>query len=196
MYNRKDSYYKKAKQQGYKSRAAYKLMELNKKYSLIKKGSKVLDAGAAPGGWSQVALEIVGEKGLVVGIDLLNIEGIENKNFHFIHGDLTNESTLRLALDYSPVYDTVISDAAPNTSGQKFADHIKSVELVTIIYNFAISVLKPKGNFLFKLFDGQEKNELVSNLKEKFKMVKFIKPDSTRKNSFEIYVVCKEFKNE
>ena len=110
MYNRKDSYYKKAKQQGYKSRAAYKLIELNKKYSLIKKGDYVLDAGAAPGGWSQVALELVGDKGKVVGIDLLDIEGLENKNFFFIKGNLTDKSIIDAVLEQSKSFDIVISD--------------------------------------------------------------------------------------
>ncbi len=196
MFNRKDSYYKKAKAEGYKSRAAYKLMELNKKYSLIKKGDAILDAGAAPGGWSQVALELTGKKGIVVGIDLLDVEGMENENFHFIKGDLTDNETLNSALEFCSKFDTVISDAAPNTSGQKFADHIRSVELVTLIYDFTIRVLKTNGNFVFKLFDGQEKQNLFADLKKKFKTVKIVKPDSTRKTSFEIYVVCKGFKGE
>ena len=196
MFIRKDSYYKRAKSEGYKSRAAYKLMELNKKYSLIKKGDAILDAGAAPGGWTQVALELVGKKGKVVGIDLLDVDGIENQNFNFIKGDLTEKDTLELALSYCSRYDVVISDAAPNTSGQKFADHIRSVELVTIVYDFAVKILKPNGNFLFKLFDGQEKQSLMVDLKKNFKMVKIVKPDSTRKTSFEIYIVCKGFKGE
>jgi 23S rRNA (uridine2552-2'-O)-methyltransferase len=194
MFNRKDAFYKKAKQEGYKSRAAYKLMEINKKYSLIKKGDIVLDAGAAPGGWSQVALEIIGEKGKVVGVDLLELRGIENNNFTFIQGDLTKKDTLDQVLAICDKYDVVISDAAPNTSGQKFVDHANSIEIVKLIFEFAKKVLKNNGNFLFKLFDGEDREKFIKELKQKFSMVKIIKPDSTRKNSFEIYVVCKGMK--
>jgi 23S rRNA (uridine2552-2'-O)-methyltransferase len=196
MYNRKDSYYKKAKSEGYKSRAAYKLMELNKKYSLIKKGYNVLDVGAAPGGWCQVSLELVGDKGKVVGVDLLDIDGIENKNFYFIKGDLKNKNTLDKVLNFCNKFDTIISDAAPNTSGQKFADHLRSMELVELIFDFTIKVLKPNGNFLFKLFDGADRENFIKKLKQNFSMVKIFKPDSTRKNSFEIYIICKGFKSE
>jgi 23S rRNA (uridine2552-2'-O)-methyltransferase len=194
MFNRKDAFYKKAKQEGYKSRAAYKLMEINKKYSLIKKGDIVLDAGAAPGGWSQVALDIIGEKGKVVGVDLLELRGIENNNFTFIQGDLTKKDTLDQVLAICDKYDVVISDAAPNTSGQKFVDHANSIEIVKLIFEFAKKVLKNNGNFLFKLFDGEDREKFIKELKQKFSMVKIIKPDSTRKNSFEIYVVCKGMK--
>jgi 23S rRNA (uridine2552-2'-O)-methyltransferase len=194
MFNRKDAFYKKAKQEGYKSRAAYKLMEINKKYSLIKKGDIVLDAGAAPGGWSQVALDIIGEKGKVVGVDLLELRGIENNNFTFIQGDLTKKDTLDQVLAICDKYDVVISDAAPNTSGQKFVDHANSIEIVKLIFEFAKKVLKNNGNFLFKLFDGEDREKFIKELKLKFSMVKIIKPDSTRKNSFEIYVVCKGMK--
>lgn len=194
MYKRKDVFYKKAKQEGYKSRAAYKLMEINKKFSFIKRNNNILDAGAAPGGWSQVALEIVGKQGVVVGIDLLEVFGIENENFHFIQGDLTVQSTLDAALAHCDRYDTVISDAAPNTSGQKFADHANSMAIVRFIYDFALQVLKPGGHFVFKLFDGEDRDAFIKELKQKFSTVKIIKPDSTRSNSFEIYVICKGVK--
>ena len=108
VYNRKDSYYKKAKQEGYKSRAAYKLKELNTKYKIIKSGYKVLDCGAAPGGWSQVALEIVGEKGFVVGVDLNMVTGINKKNFVSIAGDFTTDEILNQVLEVCPLYDAVI----------------------------------------------------------------------------------------
>lgn len=194
MYNRKDLFYKKAKLEGYKSRAAYKLKEINKKFSIIQKHDHVLDAGAAPGGWSQVALEIIGRNGVVVGIDLLDLFGIEDENFHFIQGDLTIQSTLDKALEYCEKYDVVISDAAPNTSGQKFADHANSIEIVRFVYSFALKVLKPGGHFLFKLFDGEDRHAFVVELRKIFSTVKILKPDSTRKNSFEIYVICKGVK--
>lgn len=194
MYNRKDAFYKKAKQEGYKSRAAYKLKEINQKFHLMKKGGTFLDAGAAPGGWSQVALEIAGRNGQVVGIDLLEVDGIDQDNFSFIQGDLTKQETLDKALAISDVYDTVISDAAPNTTGQKFVDHANSIEIVRFIYDFALKVLKPGGSFVFKLFDGEDREALVKELKQKFSTVKILKPDSTRKNSFEFYIICKGLK--
>ncbi|KAA0258948.1 RlmE family RNA methyltransferase [Deferribacter autotrophicus] len=196
MYKRKDAYYKKAKKEGFKSRAAYKLIEINNKYQLIKKGDVVLDAGCAPGGWSQAVLTIVGKKGLVVGIDILPVEGITFHNFHFIQGNLLDAETLNKVLDISRNFDTVISDAAPNTTGQKITDHVNSLELVKTILSFAEKVLKKGGNFLFKLFDGEDRDEFIKLLKTKFSTIKIIRPDATRKSSFEIYVVCKGYKGE
>jgi len=195
MYNRKDAYYHKAKQEGYKSRAAYKLKELNQKYKLFKRKSRVLDAGAAPGGWSQVALEYVKE-GLVVGVDLLDVDGITNRNFRFIKGDLTEQSTLDKVTDICDEYDVVISDAAPNTSGQKLLDHVNSVDLVTIIFEFAKKVLKKDGSFAFKLFEGEDRPDLVKSMRPYFETVKLFTPQATRKNSFEMYIICRGFKGE
>ncbi|MGA1845575.1 RlmE family RNA methyltransferase [Deferribacter abyssi] len=196
MYKRKDAYYKKAKKEGFKSRAAYKLIEINNKYQLIKKGDVVLDAGCAPGGWSQAVLTIVGNKGLVVGVDILPVEGITFHNFHFIQGNLLDAETLDKVLDISRNFDTVISDAAPNTTGQKITDHVNSLELVKTILSFAEKVLKKGGNFLFKLFDGEDRDEFIKLLKTKFSTIKIIRPDATRKSSFEIYIVCKGYKGE
>ena len=148
VYNRKDSYYKKAKQEGYKSRAAYKLKELNTKYNIIKKGYKVLDCGAAPGGWSQVALEITGDKGFVVGVDLNPVTGINKKNFVSITGDFTTDEIVNQVLEVCPVYDAVISDIAPHTIGIRDADHTNSLELVEKVYDFTMKTLKKDGSFI------------------------------------------------
>lgn len=196
MYKRKDSFYKKAKEEGYKSRAAYKLKEINSKFKLVKKGDTVVDAGAAPGGWSQVLLELVGKQGHVVAVDRLDITGIKNLNFTFIKGDLFDENTLSQILNVNPKYDIVISDAAPNTSGQKFADHANSLALVEKIFQFSKNVLKDNGNFLAKLFDGEDTKGFVGRLGERFQQVSIYRPKSTRKNSFEIYIVCKGFNND
>ncbi|MCX8084028.1 MAG: RlmE family RNA methyltransferase [Calditerrivibrio sp.] len=194
MYIRKDSYYKKAKQEGYRSRASYKLKELNEKYKVIKKGDKVLDVGAAPGGWSQVVLELIGEKGCVVGVDMLDMELITDKRFTFIKGDILDEVTFEKITSITDEFDTVISDVAPNTTGQKFVDHVNSVNLVKTVVSFSKRVLKRDGNLLFKLFDGEEREGLIKGLKSCFADVKIIRPDATRKNSFEIYVICKGFR--
>lgn len=190
VYNRKDSYYKKAKQEGYKSRAAYKLKELNGRFGIIKKGYRVLDCGAAPGGWSQVALEITGESGKVVGVDLDEITGINNKNFIGITGDFTDNATLEKVLAVSPVYDAVISDIAPHTTGIREADHINSLELVSFVCDFAEKVLKQGGCLVFKLFEGEGRRALTDGLKKKFKDVKIVRPEATRSGSVEIYIAA------
>ncbi|TYB32559.1 RlmE family RNA methyltransferase [Flexistipes sinusarabici] len=195
MYKRKDRFYQKAKQEGYKSRAAYKLKEINDKHNIISKNDYVLDAGAAPGGWSQILLETVGKGGMIVGVDLLDVEGISGNNFTFIKGDLFEDNTLEKILSISSSYDVVVSDAAPNTSGQKFADHAKSIELVGNIYAFSRKVLKNNGDFIAKLFDGEDTKKFVDELKKSFKKVSIYRPKSTRKNSFEIYLICRGYKD-
>ncbi|ADR19286.1 RlmE family RNA methyltransferase [Calditerrivibrio nitroreducens] len=194
MYNRKDSFYKKAKLEGYRSRASYKLLELNQKYKLFRKNDAVLDVGAAPGGWSQVALQLLGEKGIVVAVDILDINPLNDKRFHFIKGDIRDENTLSEITKYASSFDIVISDIAPNTTGQKFVDHQNSINLIKTVMNFIMKTLKKNGIFLFKLFDGEERESLVKDLKELFEDIKIIRPDATRKNSFEIYIICKGYK--
>jgi len=194
MYNRKDSYYKKAKQEGYRSRASYKLIELNEKYKLFKKGDTVLDIGAAPGGWSQVALQLIGETGTVIGVDILKMESINDKRFHFIQGDIREENIFLEIMKLRDYFDIVISDVAPNTTGQKFVDHQNSINLVNMVINFSKKMLKLKGTLLFKLFDGEDRESLVKELKKIFEEIKIIRPDATRKNSFEIYIICRGYK--
>jgi len=194
MYNRKDSYYKKAKQEGYRSRASYKLIELNEKYKLFKKGDTVLDIGAAPGGWSQVALQLIGETGTVIGVDILKMESINDKRFHFIQGDIREENIFLEIMKLKDYFDIVISDVAPNTTGQKFVDHQNSINLVNMVINFSKKMLKLKGTLLFKLFDGEDRESLVKELKKIFEEIKIIRPDATRKNSFEIYIICRGYK--
>lgn len=189
-YNRKDSYYQKAKKEGYKSRAAYKLQELNSRFKMLKKGMKVLDCGAAPGGWSQVALELVGETGLVVAVDLDSITGIGNRNFKPIAGDFTDRNVLDQILVINCSYDAVISDIAPNTTGIRDTDHAASLELVNEVYKFCIKVLKVGGVLLFKLFEGPDREKFVKELKTNFKEVKIVRPDATRDGSMEIYVAA------
>ncbi len=191
MYNRKDSYYLKAKKEGYKSRAAYKLLELNQKYRLVRKGQKVLDLGAAPGGWCQVALELVGAAGSVTAIDLEEIAGINNPNFTFIHGNMLDQSVADRMAELTPGgYDLILSDMAPKTTGIKIKDHADSMELVRMASLMADRSLKKGGSFLFKVFDGEDRPAFVKELEKKYKQVRAIRPDATRKNSFEMYVVA------
>lgn len=192
MYNRKDAFYKKAKMEGYKSRAAYKLLELNKKHALFRSGDNVLDVGCAPGGWVQVVLQQ--KKSHVVGVDLLEVQNLEDPRFTFIQGDITEQETIGRVLEACPGYDCVVSDAAPNTSGSKLLDHVNSVDLVRLIFEFAKTVLKPGGNFVCKVFEGEDRDELVKYMKKDFDFSKILRPEATRKNSFEMYVVMKGFK--
>ncbi len=195
-YNRKDNYYKKAKKEGYKSRAAYKLIELNDRFKVIKKGGIILDCGAAPGGWSQVALEIIGDSGKVVGVDLDEITGINNKNFSSIVGDFTQDETLEKVLELSKKYNTVISDIAPHTTGVRDTDHANSVELVRYVFEFAQKTLTQGGSFIFKLFEGADRDALVKEIKRSFTNVKIVKPDAIRSGSMELYVVATGFKGQ
>jgi 23S rRNA (uridine2552-2'-O)-methyltransferase len=192
MYDRKDAFYKKAKLEGYKSRAAYKLLELNKKHALFKSGDNVLDVGCAPGGWVQVVLQQ--KKCQVVGVDLLEVQNLFDTRFTFIQGDITSQETVDKVLAVCDGYDCVISDAAPNTTGSKLLDHVNSVELVRLIFYFAKSVLKKGGNFLCKVFEGEDRDALVKEMKKDFDFCKILRPEATRKNSFEMYVVMKGYK--
>lgn len=192
MYDRKDAFYRKAKQEGYKSRAAYKLLELNKKHALFKSGDDVLDVGCAPGGWIQVVL--LQKKCRVVGVDLLEVLNLTDTRFTFIQGDITEQETVDKVLAACPGYDCVISDAAPNTSGSKLLDHVNSVDLVRLIFHFAKTVLKPGGNFLCKVFEGEDRDDLVKEMKKDFDFCKILRPEATRKSSFEMYVIMKGYK--
>lgn len=192
MYDRKDAFYKKAKMEGFKSRAAYKLTELNKKHALFRSGDTVLDVGCAPGGWVQVVLQQ--KKSKVVGVDLIEVLNLEDPRFTFIQGDITEQETVDKVLAAADRYDCVVSDAAPNTSGSKLLDHVNSVDLVYLIYDFTKTVLKKGGNFVFKVFEGEDRDALVKTIKKDFDFCKMLRPEATRKNSFEMYIVLKGFK--
>ncbi|MDR0454323.1 MAG: RlmE family RNA methyltransferase [Deferribacteraceae bacterium] len=191
MYSRKDSYYLKAKKEGYKSRAAYKLLELNQKYKFIRKDYKALDLGAAPGGWSQVALELVGTGGSVTAVDMEEIVGINASNFTFIHGNMLDSVIAdKLETNASGGYDIIISDMAPKTSGIRIKDHADSIKLAQTAATMADKMLKKGGAFLVKLFDGEDRPAFVDELRKKYKNIHQTRPDATRKNSFEMYIVA------
>ena len=193
---RKDYYYKKAKKERYRSRASYKLKQLNKKFRIIKFGNNVLDLGAAPGGWTQVAREIVGEKGLVIAVDLKKIKNFEWANVYTIQGDFTKKETLNKINEICREFDVIISDASPNISGIWDIDHFKSIELCEEVLRIADMFLKPQGNLLVKVFQGKETTKFINKVKNRFKYVKITKPKASRKESAEIYVIAKKFKSE
>lgn len=188
-YRRKDHYYRKAKEEGYLSRAAYKFREINQKVRIVSPGDRVVDVGCAPGGWSQVLLKVVGRNGFVVGIDILPACRVRGENFAFLHMDVEDPECPEkvLSLTRGPV-DAVVSDAAPNTTGVKHVDHARSVALVDAVLTFAIRVLREGGNFLAKVFDGPETKELEGKMRKKFRKVRRIRPGATRKESFEVYL--------
>lgn len=186
-----DPYVMKAKKEGYRSRAAYKLIEIDEKAKILKKGQVVVDLGAAPGGWCQVAAA----KGCkVVAIDLLEMDEIAGVTFFqmdFMDDDAPD--VLIGALEGEKA-DLVMSDMAHNTVGHRNTDHTKIMLLVEAGYDFAIEVLKPHGAFIAKVFQGGTETELLSRMKKDFKSVKHIKPPSSRKESPETYVVATGFR--
>ena len=188
---KKDPYYRMAKRMGYRARSAFKLIQINKRFGIIRPGFKVLDLGAAPGGWSQVAREIVGDTGLVVAVDIQEMDPI--KGVHIIQGDIREESTIRAIRAISPYYNVVISDMSPNLSGIYSIDHMRSIELAEAAYNVAKIVLKPRGNFLVKVFQGEEFKNFLDKLRASFEYVKPHSPPASRKSSSEIYVICRGY---
>jgi len=188
---KKDPYYRLAKRIGYRARSAFKLIQINRRFGIIRPGFKVLDLGAAPGGWSQVAREIVGDTGLVVAVDIQDMDPIEG--VYIIQGDIREESTIREIKAISSYYDVVISDMSPNLSGIYDIDHLRSIELAEAAYDVAKQVLRPRGNFLVKVFQGEEFKRFLDKLKEGFEYVKPHSPPASRKSSSEIYIICKNY---
>ena len=185
-----DQYVRKSKQDGYRSRAAYKLLELNKKYNLFKYGMNVVDLGAAPGGWSQVVQSFVTENGKVFALDILPIDPIANVDF--IQGDFTEDEPYEklLSLTEGKKINWVISDMAPNMTGNKSTDQIRSLYLVELATSFADQVLKNGGNFLAKIFHAKGAEDLIKELKIHYSKVIIQKPDSSRPRSSETYVIA------
>jgi len=192
-----EHYYKMAKKNDYRSRASYKLKQLNNKVKIIRKGSYVLDLGAAPGGWSQVALEIIGEEGLVVGVDLQRIKPFENENFVGIKGDFTSEDTItKIRKAMEGTAEVVLSDASPKLSGIKDIDNLRSADLAETVLRICDLTLERNGCLIMKVFQGEEFERILKEIKQKFKIVKTTKPASSRKSSTEMYVVAKGFKKD
>lgn len=189
---KEEPYYKMAKKESYHSRASYKLLQLNNKFKIIQKGDIVLDLGAAPGGWSQVALEKVGEEGLVVGVDLQRIKPIEGDNFIGIMGDFTREETLNQILEITGrKVDVILSDASPQLSGVKDVDQVRALDLALGVLRISGSILKPHSSLIMKAFQGEEFKNLLKEIKKEFKTVKTTKPPSSRKKSVEMYVIAR-----
>ncbi len=186
---RRDHYRKLAHEQGYRSRSAFKLIELNKAYRLIGPGFYVLDLGCAPGGWIQVASQLVGNQGKVLGIDSSYVEDIPGADI--IRANIEDESIVAEILEYfKQKVNSVICDLSPNVTGNWSVDHAKQISLNYSCAKIMDNVLAYKGNALFKVFDGEYSNEFRDYLKKKFAKVKLTKPKASRKPSSELYFVC------
>jgi 23S rRNA (uridine2552-2'-O)-methyltransferase len=182
-----DAYVRKAKEQGYRSRAAFKLLEINDKEKLLRPGAVVVDLGAAPGGWSQVAAKSVAPKGQVIAVDLLPIVPITGVTV--LKADFRAETVVQ-ALKGAQA-DVVLSDVSPNLSGIPLVDQTRGLELALAAVEFCVKALKRDGVFVVKAFHGEAFDELISRLKETFRKVKVIKPTASRGESAETYVVAR-----
>ncbi len=188
--DRRDYFYRKAKKEGYRSRAAFKLKQINEKFNLIRRGDTVVDLGAAPGGWLQVALELSG--GTVVGVDILpigDIEGVET-----IKGDIRLDTTIEKIREKikKEGADVVICDAAPNLSGNWSYDHARSIDLATSALECARKILKPRGRFAVKVFQGDMFPGFINKARKSFVKAQAFSPEASRKQSAEIYVIGRQ----
>ena len=184
---KRDFYVKQAKKQGYLSRAAYKLIEIEKKFNILSNSKKILEFGAAPGGWSQVALE-VNPKIEITAIDILDLK-INHPQINFYKDDFLN-------FNYNQkenYYDLILSDIAPNTTGHQSTDHLRIASMLFDIIELLEKVLVSDGAFITKIWKGSEEKEIINQLKKKFKFVSYFKPDSSRKDSAEIFIVARNF---
>ncbi|HIC84511.1 MAG TPA: RlmE family RNA methyltransferase, partial [Nitrososphaerales archaeon] len=191
---KKDHYRKLAKELGYRSRSAFKLIELNKKYNLIKSNDNILDFGAAPGGWLQVSSKLVMPKGKVIGVDLLPIMPVE-ENVTIFQGDIREKEVIeRILHEGKGKVDVVLSDMATNISGIWKIDHNNQIDLTMLIIDRFPELLEKNGSCLLKAFDGPRLKSLENNLKKNFKNVKLIKPKVSRNASSELYIFCRGFR--
>ena len=189
----RDQFFKKSKTLGYRSRASFKLIELNKKFKFIKKNSNLLDLGSSPGGWSQVATKIIAS-GKILSVDIKDMEPI--KNVKFVKNDIFEKKTKDMVLEYfNDKLDVIISDMAADTTGNKSLDSIRTNQLCASLIDFSKTTLKPKGVLVSKLFMGEDFIEVKNLAKSIFKNVNFFKPESSRRESKETYLHCEILKS-
>jgi 23S rRNA (uridine2552-2'-O)-methyltransferase len=188
-----DPYVARAKRDGYRSRAAYKLIEIDEKYHVLRSGARVIDLGAAPGGWSEIAAKRVGAKGRVVALDILEMSSIPG--VEFLHLDfLDNLAPDRLKAMLGGKADVVLSDMAANTTGHRQTDHLRIMALAEAAALFAREVLNAGGNFLCKVLQGGTEAALLAELKRDFETVKHVKPPASRTDSAELYLLARGFR--
>lgn len=195
MYQRKDTFYTRAKTAGYRSRAAFKLLQLARGGRLLRRGDHVVDLGAWPGGWLQVASELVGPAGTVVGIDLQPIKPLPQKNVVTLVGDIAAESTQQeVARACQGRADVILSDLAPKLSGVRARDEAQTQVLAECVFAFVEKILKPGGKLVVKLFTGDDLPRYLEQLRARFADVRTTRPEATRKGSAEIYVIASGYR--
>jgi 23S rRNA (uridine2552-2'-O)-methyltransferase len=183
-------YYRKAKKEKLRSRAAYKLLQAAKKYKFIKDGYVVVDLGAAPGGWTQAAVRLVGSSGFVLAVDLKQMEPFDAPNVRTIVGDVSDPQTIQNIVELLPrSADVVVADISPNVSGIWELDHARQIDLARQSLHIATSVLISGGNFFVKVFSGSTLNKFVAEVKQYFRFVKLVKPKASRAKSAELYIL-------
>jgi 23S rRNA (uridine2552-2'-O)-methyltransferase len=186
---RRDQYRRLAKDQGYRARSAYKLLQMNRSYNIIKKGDKVVDLGCAPGGWLQVTVKEVGSSGKVIGVDLKPVTPVDGATI--LQGSIEDPNVLsKIAEMLGCKADVVLSDMAPNVSGVWDIDHARQISLSTIALGFTRQVLRIGGSSVFKIFEGEMLKEFKSELRKSFGKVILSKPSASRQESSELYMVC------
>jgi len=195
---KRDYYRKLAKEEGYRSRAAFKLKQINDKYHLIRTGSSVVDIGCAPGGWLEVLSEIVGERGRVVGVDTVPIKPLGKKNVRFLKEDITSKKFLEKLKEElgKGKADCVLADLSPKLSGIWDMDHFKQIQLCHKVIDLLPELLVEEGSCVMKAFHGGELEGLVHRLRESFERVGISKPEASRKESSEVYLVSRRFKGQ
>jgi len=190
--SKKDQFRRLARDQGYRSRSAFKLKQINQSYRILNNGDCIVDIGCAPGGWMQIALPEVGTKGKVIGVDIKKIEPLSNA--FIIQGNIEDEhvtdNILKLA---NSCVDVVLSDLSPNVSGNWELDHARQIDLTRNALRLSSIILKKRGKAVFKVFQGDMLNELVVELKKKFRKVILTKPTASRQVSSEIYLICLDY---
>jgi 23S rRNA (uridine2552-2'-O)-methyltransferase len=192
---KKDQYRKLAKQKGYRSRAAFKLLQLNKSYKIIKKSDKVVEFGCAPGGWIQVVNQLVGQSGFVLGLDLKEISPLAGTRF--IQGSIDDPQLSQILLQTigpGEKFNVVLSDMSPNVSGIWEIDHERQISLTRHALRVSTKILEGGGNAVYKIFQGFSTRSFVDELTEHFALVKLSKPPASRQESSELYVICRDFK--
>jgi 23S rRNA (uridine2552-2'-O)-methyltransferase len=192
---KREYYYRKAKEENLRSRAAYKLLQAVKKYNFIKAGHVVVDLGAAPGGWTQASRRLVGSSGFVLAVDLKEIEPVDSPNLRSIVGDVTEPQISQAILEFLPrSADVVIADVSPNISGTWELDHARQIDLARKSLGIATAILRSGGNFFVKVFQGNMLTDFVDDAKQYFSFVKLVKPKASRAKSAELYVLGMNFK--
>jgi 23S rRNA (uridine2552-2'-O)-methyltransferase len=191
---KKEHFYKQAKQVGYRARSAFKLQQIQTRFHLIPKDGIVLDLGAAPGGWCQVAKELVGTQGIVIGVDLSSIKPFED--IQFLQGDVTKTETLDQIKDLmnGKNADVILSDMSPDISGNYSVDQARSAWLCESALHVVTQLLQPGGHFICKIFEGEDTKAFIEKVKHQFMVVKTFSPEASRKSSSEVYIIAKSFK--